>query len=172
MARGAKAKNKPKAVAPIEPLVNKFAARHGDYVQAGEYGDARLAMVNRGGTALTRWIKSGQLTESQQAAILHCQRLWRLAFHLPNVVANLDRVSCGETRDDPRSIDARIDIKRIEGGFPKPYWYIFENVCRHGEAAGRIGSNLVSDTRSASTHARLVVCMVADMIALRERLSY
>ena len=150
--------------------VNEFAAQHGDYERN------MTIVVNRGGTAIDRWKRESLLSDTQQAAILHMRRLWALAWSEARVVANLDRTVFGCPGDgDIRSIQAREDIKRIEGEFrgeARTYFDIFENVCRHDEPAGVAGSRLANDSRSATTAARLVVCMVADMIAMRERLSY
>lgn len=152
---------------PVEiPAVDPFIAQHGDYERNGRH------VVNRGGTAIDRWRAAGQLSNTQLAAILHMQRLWGLAWSEPRIVANLDRTVFGSPGDgDMRSVDARIDISRIQKAFPRDFWDVFENVCRHDEPAGVAGSRLANDSRTATTAARLVVCMVADMIAMRERLS-
>jgi hypothetical protein len=168
-----RAKPKLRAANDPEPLVNAFAARHGDYGPAADTGEMRKAMRNNGGSALSRWIKAGLLSEHQQAAIMHCLRLWRLAGTEPRVTANLDRTVFGSPGDgNPDEIQARDDIFRISRDFPGPYWNIFENVCRFDEPAGTAGSRLASISRSQAEGARLVVCMVADMIYMRERLSY
>lgn len=150
-----------------QPVVNEFAAQHGDY-------DRHLRFIkNRGGTALDRWVRDGHLSESQQAAIKHCQNLWQRIDCGPRLVSNLDRTIFGcHGNGHPREIEARDDIHRIKSGFPLPFWDIFENVCRHDEPAGVAGSRLANDSRSASAAARTVVALIAETIYMRERLSY
>ncbi len=149
------------------PLVNPFTMAHGDY-------ERNLRFVrNRGGTALERWERDGYLSVSQQAAILHMQRLWTLIDQGSRLVVNLDRTVFGCNGDgNHKEIEARHDVHRIKGVFPYEYWDIFERVCRWDEPAGTAGSRLANFTRTASESARLVVCMVADMIAMNERLSF
>lgn len=150
-----------------EPLVNEFAARHGSIERNMRF------VMNRGGTAIDRWKRDGLLTDTQQAAILHCQRLWHVIDRGPRLVANLDRTIFGSHGDGhPREVEARSDLHRIKTGFPLQFWDVFENVCRHDEPAGTAGSRLANDSRSASSAARTVVSLIADTIYMRERLSY
>jgi len=154
-------------------LVNAFAASHGDYEPAAQTGPMRQALVNHGGTPLARWKKAGLLSEPQQAAIDHCIRLWDLTSTSSGLVANLDRTVFGCSGDgNIAEIEARSDLHRIKTGFPLPYWSVFENVCRFDEPAGVAGSKLAEDDVTRRTMARTIVCMVADMIYMRERLSY
>jgi hypothetical protein len=155
------------------PAVNDFAMRQGDYEQSGEFGMARKRLVNHGGTPIARWKKAGLITEHQTAAINHCLRLWELTDTSARLVANLDRTVFGSPGDgNMAEIEARNDLQRIKGGFPFAYWAIFENVCRFDEPAGVAGSKLAEDDNTRRTMARTIVCMVADMIYMRERLSY
>ena len=155
------------------PLVSEFAARHGDYAPAAKTGEMRKAMRNRGGTTLDRWQANGLISDSQLAAILHMQRLWRLVENGPRLVANLDRTVFGCPGEGHfAEIAARDSIDRIRRGFPHPYWDVFERVCRWDEPAGTAGSRLANVSRAANEAARLTVCLIADMIHLRERLSY
>jgi len=147
--------------------VNDFAAQHGDYARHLRF------IRNRGGTAVARWTRDGLLSETQQAAILHCQTLWNRIDRGPRLIANLDRTVFGCNGDGhPREVEARSDLHRIKAGFPLPFWDVFENVCRHDEPAGTAGSRLANDNRSASSAARIVVCLIADTVYMRERLSY
>src|SRR5688500_10756997 len=74
--------NVPRQPSNDEPLVNAFAARHGDYHPgtvvdlSGDLGGRRMSMVkvmlNRGGTAVERWIhndRAGLFGEGEQRAI-------------------------------------------------------------------------------------------------------
>jgi len=152
---------------PLAGQVNNFAAQHGDYTSHNG------RVTNRGGNAVHRWKAAGLLSDGQQAAILHCERLWGLTDTSGRLVANLDRTVFGCPGDgNLAEIEARDDLKRIKGYFPETYWNVFENVCRFDEPAGTAGSRLANNARSAIDAARLCVCMVADMIVMRERLSY
>lgn len=149
------------------PVVNDFAAKHGDYETNLRF------IVNRGGTPIARWKKANLLSEHQEAAILHCIRLWELTSSSGRLVANLDRTVFGSAGNGHSAeIEARDDLHRIKSGFPAAYWDVFENVCRFDEPAGVAGSRLAEDDVTRRTMARTIVCMVADMIYMRERLSY
>lgn len=148
------------------PLVNPFAEKQGDF-------EKNLRFVrNRGGTPIDRWKRDGNISESQEAGILHCQSLWARLRH-PQVVANLNGTGGGHVECwTVHQIEALNDIHEISSAFPHDYWNVFENVCRHDMPAGVAGSRLANTKRSAETAARLIVCMVADLISMRERLSY
>jgi hypothetical protein len=164
--KGRKTKDQP------EPLVNEFAARHGDYGRDGRAGKSAV-MRNRGGTAIDRWEANGLVSETQLAAIAHMQRLWRIVDAGPRLVTNLDQTIFGCAGEgNLAEIEARSDLQRISGGFPSPYWNVFENVARFDEPAGTAGSRLANFSRSSAEAARLVVCLIADTLYLRERLSY
>lgn len=149
------------------PLVNEFSESHGDYERNLRF------VVNRGGTPVARWLKAGLLSESQQAGINHCVHLWA-KLREPRVVANLDGNGGGYNEGwTLHQIEALDEIKRISGSFPGHYWDVFQNVCRFDEPAGVAGSKLQSTRKhSAETTARTIVCLVADMIAMRERLTF
>ena len=173
-ARGRQANAKPrrKAKGEAEPLVNPFAARHGDYARDGRAGKSAM-MRNRGGTAIDRWEANRLLSETQLAAIAHMQRLWRIVEAGPRLVTNLDQTVFGCAGDgNLAEIEARADLHRIRDGFPAPYWNVFENVVRFDEPAGTAGSRLSNFSRSSAEAARLIVCLIADTIYMRERLTY
>jgi len=148
------------------PLVNEFAAKHGDY-------DRNLTkVVNRGGTPVDRWLAAKQLSSTQERAIGHCLTLW-LKMRSPSrgLVANLDRTAFGTTQHSRDTADDAIDqMAEIKAGIPAQYWAIYESVCRDGEPAGVAGSTLANNKRSSIDAARTVVCFVADLIAMRYRL--
>lgn len=147
------------------PLVNEFAAQHGCY-------DRNLrSVVNRGGTPIARWDKL--LTPSQKAAIDHCIALWECISTSGRLVANLDRTVFGCPGDGhPREIEARSDLLRMKGHVGDRYWDVFENVVRFDEPAGLAGSRLQAPEQKREYAARLVVQFVADIITMKERLSY
>lgn len=155
---------------PLDATVNQFAAKHGDYDRNGRH------VVNRGGTAVDRWKRDGQLSDTQMAAILHMRRLWDLTESSTRLVANFDRTVFGcPGNGNDAEIEARSDLHRIIDIFRHPldeYYRVFENVCRFDEPAGKAGSRLSRNNRDSVTAARLIVCMVADTIYQRERLSY
>jgi hypothetical protein len=147
------------------PLVNEFASQHGDY-------ERNLRFVrNRGGTTIDRWIAAKQLTESQCAGILHCQRLWH-KIGSRSVVVDFNRVRGLPHGDGYSQHEALTELGRIAGTFPREYWDVYENICRFDLPAGTAGSHLARNKRSSLDAARTIVAFIADMIAWRERLSY
>lgn len=155
------------------PLVNQFAERHGDYEHDSKYGDQRKRLINRGGTPIARWRSAGHLSDGQNAAIDHCIGLWCAIERSGKLVANLDRTVFGCPGDGHSAeIEARDDLQRIKGYFPPKYWSIFESVCRFDEPAGFAGSRLCTVKDEQVATARTVVQFVADVISMKERLSY
>lgn len=156
-----------------EPLVPIHAQAHGDYAPAAQTGELRKALVNRGGTPLARWLHAKLLSDSQHAAILHCLTLWRHCGQTQRTTANLDRTVYGSPGDGhPREVEARIDLHRIRNYFHPNHWAVFENCIRFDEPAGVAGSRLQRGSGRAEQAALNCVCMVADVIAWKERLSY
>lgn len=120
-----------------------------------------------------RWIALGRLSESQQHAIGYVRRLWEIAGLERSVTAKYGHIAAGGGCADLRAaieIDAREDLHRVQDYVPPQWWAIFELVCRFGEPAGVAGSTLGFGDRSAQERAHTVVCMVADVVAMRERL--
>lgn len=151
-----------------QPLVNAFAAQHGDYERNLRF------VVNRGGTTLDRWTRAGELTDRQQAAIRHVQQLWRRIDSSSRLVSNWDRTVFGAVGEGhAREIEARDDLTRLRRQFgPGGWWDIFENVCRHDMASGQAGAHLRRDPKRTSGAVLATVQIIADMIAEGERLSY
>ena len=151
------------------PLVNEFRAKHGDYARNLRF------VVNRGGTAIDRWKTAGYISESQEAGILHCQGLWA-RLREPNVVANLDSNGGGGARGveawTEHQVEALHELAQIANEFPAKYWDVFEGVCRHDLPAGVAGSRLSNVRKAAEISARQVVCFIADIISMKQRLSY
>jgi hypothetical protein len=180
MARG----RKKRAVAerlPVEPLVNPFTAQHGDYAEGvvvdldGALGGKRMSIVkvllNRGGTAVDRWIANDtrdMFAESEQRAIRYTQNLWvRVEGGLRAVDPSADVVDAplGWSQQE-----ALVELKRLEGRVPRAYWDVYENVCRWDEEAGVAGSKLASNSRSAIDAAKTTVAFTASLIAMWRRL--
>lgn len=164
--------------AAVAPLVNPFAAAHGAYDEAkvvdldGSLGGRPMSivkvMLNRGGTAVDRWIANdpaGLFGEPQQSAIRYCRNLWR-------------RAEGGLRAIDPAALkadaplgwsqsEALAELRQLKAGVPPRYWSIFENVCRFDEPAGTAGSRLATNSRSAVDAAKLTVAFAASLIAMR-----
>lgn len=153
------------------PEVNDFAKAHGDYRARGKYNGARNMLVNRGGTPVARWITAGLLSDSQQAAIKHCERLWS-ELNGKRITANWDATGGGGAGDGWAEQEALDSLKRIKAYVPPKYWSIFEGVCRFDEPAGVAGSQLTANSSDQSCAARTTVQFVADIIVMKERLSY
>lgn len=149
------------------PTLDPHTARHGDYERQG------VVYVNRGGTPIARWIQAKLLSVSQLAAIEHCWRLWGKVGTSGSLVMDMERSRGGASHGDGMAQqEALDDLARIKGYIPAKYWSVFEAVCRDGEPAGFAGSRLASVRSDQVTAARVCVQFVADVIALRERLSY
>jgi hypothetical protein len=147
------------------PLVNRFTMAHGDY-------ERNLRFVrNRGATTVDRWVSAGTISESQEAAIRHCQRLWE-KLGSRSIVVDFEKVVGQNHGEGYSQHEALTELYRISSGFPRDYWWVFEAVCRYDEPAGHAGSRLANNKRSSIDAARLVTCFIADLIAMRERLSY
>jgi len=127
-------------------------------------------LINRGGTPVARWKAAKLLSDSQVAAIDHCETLWsRLGGKA--LVMDLARIPGAGQGNGWAEQEALDDLKRIKGYVPAKYWSIFESVCRFDEPAGVAGSSLASNHRSSIDAARTVVGFVADIVAMKERLA-
>lgn len=179
-AKPSKPKPSPVTAAP-GLLVNEFTAQHGDYREtsvvdlSGELGGKRMSMVkvmlNRGGTAIERWIthdQAGVFGEGEQRAIRYCQNLWtRADGHLAAVDLTADKI------DAPlgwAQQEAIVELKKLAERVPLPYWNCYENVCRFDEEAGVAGSKLATNSRSAIDAAKTTVAFTASLIAMWRRL--
>lgn len=149
----------------------------GGYVRTefihADLGQRVIAYINRGGTPVMRWIEDGKLSDSQQRAIAHCIFLWQRCGLEQRVTANYGERIPGGGNNELRAaneIEARDDLHRIKGYIPRAYFEVFENVVRFDEPAGVAGSKLGFGNRSACDRAHQVVCFVADIICMNERL--
>jgi muconolactone delta-isomerase len=161
-----------------EPLVPKAAQRHGDYQDDTLYevndngAVVRIAAKrNHGGCPLDRWSAANKLSMKQLAVISTCLRLWRLAGLNPRVTANYgERLAGGGNADHGavNEVEAREDLRRLQSYVPAGYWGVWENIVRHGYAASEAGVGQGYVGKSAGHRAHLIVCFVADTIAMRE----
>lgn len=141
---------------------------------SGELGGKRMSivnvLVNRGGTAVERWMTNGGIFgESQQRAIRYTQGLWvRAEGRLRAVDPTRDIVD--EMVDGLSQQEALDELSRLKGRVPNPYWDVYENVCRFDEEAGVAGSRLATNSRSAIDAAKTTVAFTASLIAQWRRL--
>lgn len=145
------------------------------------------ALQNHGASPLTRWKAAKELSDSQLAAIGWCQKRWAVIGTEKRTTANYDERTSAANDDGEtgamilRRMGYSDDLKRVAGGngisgefepgyVPREYWQMFENCIRFDEPAGIVGSAL---GRSApSVRALIVVRVVADTIAMKERLQF
>ncbi len=138
---------------------------------SGELGERQktyTVLVNRGGTAVDRWIsgdKAGLFGEPQQRAIRHTQRLWvRAEGHLRAL--DLARDVVDEHVDGMSQQEALDELQRYKDRMPRPYWDVYENVCRFDEEAGVAGARIATNARSAVDAAKTTVAFTASLIAM------
>lgn len=134
--------------------------------------------INHGGSPVTRWRAKGMLNAPQEAAIAYCHRIWSLVgVEQRTTAAYSERVPAAiNTGESGRLLLARMeagdDLARIKDYVPRPYWEVFENCVRFDEPAGVAGGSLGFGSRASKERAHTIVCFVADMITMKERLSY
>jgi hypothetical protein len=154
--------------ADTEPLVNEFAAAHGDYREHAEYGEARNAKVNRGGSAIERWLNETDsllFTDQSKAAIRYCRALWQMIDKKGPPDLSGIRTALWEGQSEHQALGELAVMKRR---FPVAYWSCFENICRFEMDAPTSGRNLANNNRSASDAAKQCTAFVAGMIATWE----
>lgn len=123
-------------------------------------------LLNRGGTAVDRWHRDKQLTDTQVRAIEHVQSLWQRAATVRGLVFDPLKVPGSTGGDGLSQQEALDDLARYRRDVPARYWDVFEAVCRWDEPAGRAGSKLATNRPAALTSARVCVAFVADLIAM------
>jgi hypothetical protein len=133
----------------------------------GEEKCSAIVLVNRGGTAVERWMsndKIGMFDEPQQRAIRYTQALWSRADGKLRAV-DLTRDIVDEVIDGMSQQEALDELSRFKKHVPRRFWDVFENVCRFDEEAGVAGSRLATNARSAIDAAKTTVAFTASMIA-------
>jgi len=121
---------------------------------SGELGERMKTydvLVNRGGTAIERWIgrdPAGLFGEPQQRAIRYTQKLWARADNQLRATDHARDVVDGmvEGMSQQEALD---ELQRLKDRTPRLYWDVYENVCRFDEEAGRAGSRLATNSRSS-----------------------
>ena len=155
-----------------EPLVNEFAAAHGDYREvefqeaAGRRKEKHLRNV--GGSIVDRWMLAGGtgFDEPQRRAVDYVRTLWRNAGTETSMVANLDRVRSAGSGSGFTQQEALSELAEFKRRVPADYWATFENVVRWDEPAGTAGSRFANNAAQSIASARTIVGMVASLIAL------
>ena len=181
MARKARRKSKNLAAtgADAEPLVNRFAARHGAYREAmvvdlgNDLGGGRQktyrVIRNLHPSVVDRWLAEGGpgFEESQRRAIDHCRALWRRVGASGTLVANLNWIGGGHSGRERglEQAEALAQLAQYECRVPKLYWTVFENVVRNDMAAGAAGSLMARNSAQAQAHAKNCVGFVASLVA-------
>ncbi|MGE5721748.1 MAG: hypothetical protein ACM3YM_04735 [Sphingomonadales bacterium] len=181
MAKKARRKQKSEAAARgnAEPLVNRFAARHGQYREAtvvdlgNELGGGRQktyrVIRNLHTSVADRWLAEGGpgFGEPQRRAIDHVRSLWHRIGGSGTLVANLNWVGGGHSGRERglEQAEALAQLAQYESRIPRPYWTVFENVVRNDMAAGAAGSHLAKNSVQAQAHAKNCVGFVASLIA-------
>ncbi|MCH4893993.1 hypothetical protein GO308_12795 [Sphingomonas sp. SFZ2018-12] len=175
------------------PLINPFAAAHGDYERvpivdtSGEHGEGRnrvfWAMVNRGGTPIARWIAAEErqaateidmqvpakdrrrrlFGEIEQRAVRYCIGLWEAAEGRGATDPTRERII--GSGDGWAQQEALDELAYLKREIPAGYWDVWENVVRFDQEAGTAGSSLANNKRSAIDAAKVCCAFVASLIA-------
>jgi hypothetical protein len=158
--------------------------------QAANSDIERINGVDRNNAVspIVAWRAKNMLEESHEAAIAYCFRLWDTLSKEPRTTANYgEQTSKSHEAGDSgsmilRRMEAQEDLERIygkrdeygsvvkDGYIPTKWWRIFENCVRFDEPTGHLGSKVHGGTKTARAKAHVAVCMVADVIAMREGL--
>jgi hypothetical protein len=166
-----------------EPIVNAFAARHGDYgfesmpVGPGELDGERAGNVavmrNRGGTTVERWLTAGILDKRQAEVITIYARAWRKVFAEQRVTANWSLVSFIRGIPAEQSIlgiaEANEILDRFDEKFrrlPPHYKSTWQDIVIFDNTLYRIGTA----SRSTADRAKLTCMFVADLMAAELRI--
>lgn len=162
------------------PIVSTEAANHGAYVDEfvthGETSTKVQTKRNVKASPLAYWKAQNMLTATQEAAISYCIRLWEFLPPMPATTAQYgERIPSSDSGHESEAavnawLDAIDDLRRVEGYIPRSYWQVFENCIRFDEPAGVAGSSLGYSGRSGKAKAHVIVCFVADIIAMKEGL--
>lgn len=147
----------------------------GSYRPSDEKGVGRRYQNNH--DPVQRWKAGRKLTQPQVVVIDKCRALWSITENkaIQKVTATYgERMATGGSNELGIIAlhDAEVDLKRITGYFKglETWWNIFENVVRFGEPAGVAGSQMGAGGKTAQARAHIIVCFVADIIAMKERL--
>ncbi len=166
-----------------KPLVSPDVEKHGTYQWTDIHGiddkgnEFRTSTKrNVKASPLAMWRAQSMLTPTQEDAIKLCLRLWEFLPPMPATTAQYgERIPSNDSGQESEYavnafLDALDDLRRIEAYIPRSYWQVFENCIRFDEPAGVAGSSLGYTGRSGKAKAHVIVCFVADIIAMKENL--
>lgn len=158
-----------------EELVNPFAAQHGHHARESDDDrekEGKSTLIrNRWVTTVERWKSLALLSETQVAGIDHCEGLWDRANTSAPLVADLLRIPGMPGGNGWSQQEAIDELYKLKDRIPRDYWDVFENVCRFDEPGGTAGSRFANDDKRASHAALMCVRFVADMVAMRARVT-
>lgn len=122
---------------------------------------------------ILRWEKDRKLTDMQASTIRRMQSLWQAVYGTQRLSARYDEPlapSTAETSSE-RLLGLRNDLRRIEGYFEGLWqWYnTFERVCRFGLTGPEACETATVTERASRDRALVIVCFIADYIAMREK---
>lgn len=138
----------------------------------GERASTHRTLINRGGTAIERWMHASPavFSEPEIAAIKYCQALWAkidLKGGGPSEVRVYGRyLWLGQSEHE-----ALAELAKLKGKertrIPDKHWSVFEDVCRFHCSAADAGISMAGNTRSAVDASRLCTAFVASTVAMR-----
>ncbi len=132
----------------------------------GERVTTHRTLMNRGGTAIERWLSNdpaGLFTPGARSAIEMCQHLWaRIDKKGPPPVIRGAKAYLWLGQSEHEAI---AELALLKERFPYKFWSVFENVCRFDVDAAGAGMDLATNSRSATDAAKTCVAFVAGMIA-------
>lgn len=152
--------------------VTAESLRHGDYriadvrLDDGELASTHRTLVNRGGTAIERWLNNdpaGLFDEGARRAIEFCKGMWQKIDKKgpkPIPVHGTGYLWLGQSEHE-----AGAEMALIKDEFPLKFWTVFENVCRFDVDAAGAGFDLATNNRSATDASKICVAMIACKIA-------
>lgn len=170
----------------VNAVVSPFTQQHGIYeatdfklietIQGGKKKENfTRVVVNRGGTAVERWHRTGRLEDRQMAAVAFYTRNYCLHYGMPpRVVANWSSVVSGMVRSASEFCNnARLDAKQLLRLLDQDIFFrrtvddfnVWQNVVIHDEAAGVAGTRLGFKNKPAEAIALFIVQSVSHEIA-------
>lgn len=170
----------------VDQHVSTEAQQHGLYrpdtvpgptiIKNGKEKPTSIAVVrNRGGTTVERWLAAGAIDKRQAEAIAFYCRMWTLFHGAQRVTANWSLVATfrGGTTDFDAFARTQLHAKRMLAwlddevffsvGFQK--FAIWQNVVLFDEPAGVAGGRLGFKSKQAEAAAKVIVLLLADMVA-------
>jgi hypothetical protein len=157
-----------------QPIVTAETYSHGKYVSEG------ATIINKNATPFTKWRALNSFTETQEAGIYYCLRLWEAMPPAARTTGSYgERIGGGGNTFEAdehvnRYLDAKDAIIRIESYFKgelKGYWQVFENAIRFDIPSGVAGNHLDYVGRSGNAKCLAAVQYVATTVAEYEGLA-